>query len=327
MKNNIVILFCLLSFSLLGQRRGLQHIVEDLNQDNFKDTVTTYYEGGSGFGGKFIEIVNGKTQGKFELNTDGCFCEFYRFVDIPDILLETQNEYFLKAIQKHLLPKKREAIDPSLYWLMENYKNSFSLKDNIYFTLQSNPKINWSSKLFEFPSTYFTIVEKKDFDHINFEEKTKKAFLVYYGHNHKSNFTKDSTTLIFKNKTYQIYTTAHGVFVKKGKQYKWLFISDVNVTGAPEKLRWASIETIKHWKHYIFIDQTLAPSGEHQIIFINIKTGNLAILNLDIHDKDIEGKKDYFHISKNKLIISTNETQKTIAIKKLKKELNQINLN
>ena len=89
-----------------------------------------------------------------------------------------------------------------------------------------------------------------------FDEKSTKGFLIYFGHNHFNQISKlsdllgglkngssieDSLLYIGRNDTYKVYSTAHGVLVKKGDQFKWVFVTDHELTGAPDKLRWPSI--------------------------------------------------------------------------------------
>lgn len=60
MRISLLILTGLLYCQVYGQS-NLKVYVEDYNKDGVADTLKTYFDGGSGYGGKFVELVNGKT--------------------------------------------------------------------------------------------------------------------------------------------------------------------------------------------------------------------------------------------------------------------------
>lgn len=57
--------FCL--FNSIGQ--DIKTEIVDINKDGFSDTVTYFYDGGSGYGGNYCSIINGKNGQVFELST------------------------------------------------------------------------------------------------------------------------------------------------------------------------------------------------------------------------------------------------------------------
>ncbi|MDL2228599.1 hypothetical protein LJC30_06910, partial [Odoribacter sp. OttesenSCG-928-L07] len=99
-------------------------IIEDFNNDGFRDTLTSFYDGGSGFGGNYIVLISGKTKERFELDDYGCFCDIKQIVLIPPELRKTSNKLFLETIKKELLPKKMNLPDASLQWLITANMNS-----------------------------------------------------------------------------------------------------------------------------------------------------------------------------------------------------------
>src|SRR5690606_33551523 len=84
----------------------------DFNKDGVIDTLKTFYDGGSGFGGNYVGVVNGKTNEYYELNDDRCFCEIKHTVIVPPELDKLENKPFLEKIKSELLPRRRNQADP-----------------------------------------------------------------------------------------------------------------------------------------------------------------------------------------------------------------------
>jgi hypothetical protein len=220
--------------------------VHDFNKDGAIDTLKSYYEGGSGFGGRFVSIINGKTNEIYELTNDGCFCEIKHTVLIPPELNKTENVLFLETIKKHLLPEKRTVPEASLDWIIQSSYSNVELDNNSFFDLIIDPQTSWINKKFEFPYYYYIEIEGDTLDQLYYpayeppewyNKRDAKGFLIYYGNNHNINKSGDNLKLSDSSSLYKIFHTSHGVVVKKGNLHKWLFISDVSITGAPEKLR------------------------------------------------------------------------------------------
>jgi len=96
---------------------------------------------------------------------------------------------------------------------------------------------------------------------------------------------------------------------KKGNKYKWLFISDIELVGAPDKLRWESIAKVDIVKNYIILEQVTPPATESTLFVINIESGLLGKLKYSVIDYilDYNGNKnrrdyDTFTITNNKEI-------------------------
>ncbi len=154
--------------------------------------------------------------------------------------------------------------------------------ENRYFNLIFNPKIVWRQEEPELPSTYYIEMGTRTLSKIIPENKPtsskaissdQKDFLIYYGDTHFSTESTNAKDFIpaTKNGTYEILKIADGVVAKKGISHKWLFVSDMDINAAPQKLRWASIEELVLQDNYIIIKQGLAPDSEYNIYVIDIK--------------------------------------------------------
>lgn len=331
MQKIAIILLYLISSQVFGQR-DMEVTVADYNSDKVVDTLKSFYEGGSGFGGRYVQMINGKTNETFTLTNNGCFCEIKRTVLIPPTLAKSENKLFLKELKALLLPEKRNNPDASLGWIIKSAYANKKLENNKFFDLIIDPKNSWRNTEFEYPSNYYLEVEGDTLTKLYdtaFEapewlhKKDTKGFLVYYAHNHYRNRTGDSLQVSDNNGFYKAYRTSHGVLVKKGNLHKWVFISDVSITGAPEKLRWESIQMTKLYGKYLLIHQNLPPSGEYKLFVINIETGICGRLKFDFSNSDnsIENQRDTSLIQGESIIINTERQQTTYKLKDIFKEL------
>lgn len=304
LRTGLITLFFLVCSHLYGQR-ALKKSTEDFNQDGFIDTLISYYEGGSGFGGRTVKIINGKNQEQYEMNNDGCFCEIYRIVVVPPVLQMPKNEAFLKGIKKYLLPEKRVVPDASLEYLIKSTISNTVLEDHKIFDLIIDPGLSWKKIPFEYPQTYYLELGADTLEHFFnpldlpkwYSAEKSKGFLIYYGHNHYRNPSGDSLTLAVSNAEFRIYRTSHGVLAKKEDWYKWLFLSDVNLTGAPGKLRWESIGRMKLIDQYLILEQNFPVLNEFNLYIINIESGLIGRLKYDIWKLEDYFEKDWEVVS------------------------------
>jgi hypothetical protein len=291
MQRIFILLLLLISWQAYSQR-DLKISIEDFNKDGVIDTLKSFYEGGSGFGGRYVQLINGKNDELFELTNDGCFCEIKRTILIPPALSNPENKLFLEAIKNQLLPAKRNSPDASLDWIIKSSFSKVELDDNALFDLILDPKTTWINDEFEFPSNYYLELEGDSLSNLYtayheapdwYDTATNKGFLVYYSHNHYRKQSGDSIVRADSNSHYKTFHTSHGVVVKKGDLYKWLFVSDFNLTGAPEKLRWESIKMLKLVDNYLIVLQDIPPASVQQLFVINIETGKTGRLKFEFY--------------------------------------------
>jgi len=299
MRNILAILICLFFHQSFGQR-GISVTIDDINSDGAIDTMKSFYDGGSGFGGKFIEIVDGMTNEVIELNTYGCFCRIKNVVLFPPVLNKPENEDLFKAIRNEILPAQ-DLPDASLRWLINGTYYSKILKDNKYFDFIIDPRASWNKGDIKLPGTYYSILEgdtlRKLYENIDqlpewYDSKTSKGCVIYYGHNHYRNPSGDSLMFMNSNRDYEVFRTSHGVVVKKDTLYKWVFVSDVDLTGAPNKLRWESIKKVKLIDNYLLIQQYFPLMDTYNIYTVNIETGICGRIKSDISESGDLKKND-----------------------------------
>lgn len=331
----ITILLCTISFLSFGQK-DLKIKVDDYNNDGIVDTLKTYYEGGSGFGERYVQIVNGKNQEIYELTNQGCFCEIKHIVLIPPNLRDAKNVLFLEAIAKELLTEKRDTPDPSLDWIIKSSFANVVLDSNSYFDLILDPQTDWINREFEYPKNYYIEIEGDTLGQLYhtpyeapqwYHQKESKGYLVYYALNHYINRSGDSLVLSDSNGLYKAFHTSHGVVVKKGDLYKWVFISDISLTGAPQKLRWESIKKVKLMDQHLVVQQALPPYPNDQVFIINIETGVVGKLKYRFSNsnKVADENMKTFLVQGDSIILNVEGEPLTFQLKDIFEELENIN--
>jgi len=265
----------------------------DFNKDGVADTLTSYYDGGSGFGWKYAKITNGKTGEVFSMETGGCFCRIKTLVYVEPELLKPGNSVFMEMLKTEILPVFSEYPDASLEWILAGTASHKHIEDNKYYDLIIDPGPQWKDDEFRLPQSYYVSVYGDGLKAVFqsdeetpewFNKETDTAFLVYLAGNHYRISGGDSIKPVDRSDVYSVFRTAHAVLVYKNNLYKWLFVSDYDLTGAPEKLRWESVKSIVLKDDYLVVVQSLAPDIISRIFMINIETGICGRLKFPVYD-------------------------------------------
>ncbi|MCD4665596.1 MAG: hypothetical protein K8R68_10020 [Bacteroidales bacterium] len=316
------ILILLFPAFLVGQNDDA--ILKDFNNDGYTDTLSSYYTGGSGFGGTYVTLVNGKTGENFELNNFGCFCNIKETILIPPKLKKESNKPFLDAIKNELLPEHRKSPDASLQWLITANLNHYEIPDNNYFDLFINSPTKWITGEIELPNTYYIDIKGETLHKLYFTESekpswydsiTNEGWLVYYGHNHFRNENGDSLVFADSSDAYQAFSTSHGVVLEKDNSYAWVFVTDFRLTGSPQKLRWESIGNVKIVENYVVIQLINSEYFLNPIFIIDIEGGFSGRLKTgDFCNKS-------YKIEEGKIIIENNTSSRSFLLENLFQEL------
>lgn len=334
MKQLLINILLITSFHIFGQNSTLKK--EDFNHDGFEDTLESHYEGDSWFGGKYSSVKDGKTAKIYELNNFGSFNNIKKSVLIPSELLQEGNKEFLYTLKKELLPDFKVSPDPSLEWIMESTK-SFKVITNLkYFDTIINPKINWRNTGIELPSTYYIELNNRTFNLLynsNMDNYPKihdlksEGYLIYYGHNHFERKNESRIELITENDIYKVYTTKHGVLVKKENKYKWVFISDDDLFGNTDKLRFNSINKVILIGEYLVVVQNIVKSGI-KFYYIDIESGMVGKYKGIYYELKENLKKEgenYISFEEEGLLINSDSKEKIIYYEEIFKELSMLN--
>lgn len=301
---------------------GVSTKIADFNLDGVKDTLTSLYDGGSGFGGTIVTLVNGKTNERHEIDGTGSFSEIWHSILIPDELQKDANKRFLEEIAKELLPEKRLTPDPSLHWIINANISHKQLMDNPIFDLVINAPMVWTPDPIFWPVTYYVEIGEDTLKELQFHEKElayavpseKTGWLIYYGHNHLP-AKKNCLAVVKSSQGSAIYKTAHGVLLQKNDSNAWLFVTDYNLTGAPDKLRWESIGKVEVVDNLVFVQVINAESFMHPVFVIDSMNGMVARL---ISQKYLNKS---FAINNGKIIIENEFGTYSYKLSKIQTEL------
>lgn len=300
----IASILCFLFLPQLQAQPYKEHppVFEDFNKDGVVDTLYSVYESGSTFGGTNLKIINGKTSQVLTFSTDRCYCSIQKVFLIPPVLQKPENKFFLKKVQKELFPSIRDQPDASLQWIINGYFSNKEIAENKYFDLIVYPDISWSTKEIEVPDNYSLLIKGDTLKRLYSDKESD----VYKEYNFKSNygFLKYCGSCILygtplpkltsKNEVYQIYSTSHGIYAEKGALKKWIFISDLGLTGSPDKLRWQSIgKTVLIGKYLVF-QHMVPPDTEDNLYVINIETGVVVKLKYRFESTNYKRNADGF---------------------------------
>ena len=264
-------------------------ISEDYNDDGFIDRLITYYSGGTSFGGWFSELTNGRTSELLHLDSYSSFSTIKDVILIPEVLNKNENSKFLYAMLDYTVPGIKTSADPSLKWIIHGNLSNKYLSDNTYFNQVFFSNSIWLDEI-NLPDSYSLIYDNE--------------IIVYQAHNHYQhlngyNAPADSLLLAAESKDYKILKTSHGLIANNENKYKWIFVTDEELTGAPRKLRWSSIGEVILKDKYLLLTINLTGSGNdfddngirnQNYFLININSGKvgriknyeLAVKNWDL---------------------------------------------
>lgn len=322
-------LFILILFPFLAMGQNETVVIEDYNNDGYMDTLTSYYDGGSTYGGRFVTVINGKTKEKFEMDNFGGYYEMKQVVYIPPKLQRPENKSFLDAIKKELLPIKADFTEASLQWLITANMNRKTLRNHLYFDLLIFSPTNWIEGKIKTPNSHYIEISgdmaKKLYRPTPYDGRGKtfgrdNACLVYYAHNHYRNPKSDRATLVATSDTYKVYSTSHGIIVRKNDVYAWVFVTDFHLTGSPNKLRNESIGKIQLIDQYLIVQLKNSEDFYNPIFIIDIENGKTARLKLK---KDDSYKTIY--INNYELTVNKYDNDEYFNLEKIFMELGNLN--
>lgn len=304
----ITLSLTLLPFMSISQELKTTSTLADFNDDNKIDSLCIQRTYSKNSYEQRISITDGDTGETFMLKYEHLYSQLKVRTGIPKALLKPKNKPFFDTIKQYFYPIKK--IDASLDWILKAEKSLQKIADNKYYNLAINPKTPWINGNYTEPASYS--IEEID-------SLSTSYLLTYYGSNY-SEIEGRPIKKITQNKKYKVFATQHGVFVKKGNRYKWLFVSDDSTTNVPEKARWKSIGKIVLVGKYLILQQILAPAQYAPVYIIDVEKGYCGRINASEYDDKIS-----YEIEKKKLTLTIADDTISFSLKKLFKELKKIN--
>lgn len=305
MKHFLLVAFSLFSLTAFAQVNEKVNI-KDIDQDGVLDTLITWYEGGSGFGGDFAKVVNGKTGEIFEMNDFASFAEIKKVVTLPpDFETEKKSPYY-NALIDALFPSIITTPDITLDWIIranhlaiipENPGN-LDLVLPISHVWSKNPILKPNNYQIKLSNLEVQILYHESMESPGYSQEVKTGYLSYLAHNHEFNLKKvqieDSDFSIIKGK--------HSLILEKGENQSVLFITDYPLTSGPDKLRWESIGHIWGKGDYAFFSHSQASTPSFKLFIAHLPSGAVGRLK-----PELSGSDEYFVIEENNLYNNKGE--------------------
>lgn len=302
-------------------------VIKDFNGDGISDTLTNQYSGGSMFGGPTIRLTDGKTKEQYELDVVSSFGTFRTPVYVPLPLAAEKNAAFLSALLERL-PELRPKPDPSLNWINYGLYHHSDLKRHPYFKRVIRFPNDWLEGEMALPQTYTIAVDPDSllllppaWDDVGDwkKEPGAKYFLIYSGHNHYNNCLSGDTTFSVTRESagYKIWRTCHGLVAQKNNRYKWVFVSEAGLTGAPNKLRFGSIGYTAMTGSCLFVLHlpTEAYDWGSRLWVIEMERGVCAEMKDRIKSFDLQG---------DTLTLETETGNRAFRVKQILNALNKV---
>lgn len=276
------VLILTLSTGQLSAQVETKDCIADLNHDGIIDTLdfTSDYD-------KLVSFTDGRSGEKTSVpREEYCRCQIRSVTPIPPVLWLPENVDVLALIKAGLWPQERAEPDPSFAWILRGLENRREIKKHPHFDLVIDPGLVCEPGNVELPSTYSVLLGSKVFQHsltghYYMKVTTDRGYATYYGHNHyqRRDPRADSVVLVATTTDFEIYRTSHGLYAQSPTDYHWLFVTDHALTGAPDKLRWASIGDVAVWQDRLLLLQHRLPvSGGTAVFLIDLDTGRTARL-------------------------------------------------
>jgi hypothetical protein len=268
----------------------------DINGDGHKDSLTVFWDGGSGFGSASVTVENGKTLERLEWTTDYCFCAITSLQLVPEIWLRPGNEAFRKAAEPQLFSPPRSTADPSLKFILEGL-NSFVNCDTgdtyaggFNYSIQPQPGKFGESAV---PAGYSILLQGDsvcnliEMGYVNDGEcapegNPQVGWLTYgAGSTHFDQLLgKIYPKVILQQGSRSLLATHHGVVLQEGGHWQWIWVTDHHLTGSPDKLRWGSILNALYWDaDHVVIEYLVGQSG--RLAVVNTAKGEVTLFQYD----------------------------------------------
>jgi hypothetical protein len=299
--------------------RGQEEVKKkDFNGDGFVDTLTCLSEGGSGFGGDFVTLKDGKTGEEYAYNNWGSYGQFLRLIPFDDRLASHENRGFREALEQALFKDiQLGPLENSLAWLVDAYSKSVTDPDASLFSQKIHFQLRWTEGEVLPPASYYLVTSDETLfrscpiyqeDNSVYDAAHRQGWLVYYADSHQD------LELAFASGDVRVFKSAHGVVVSEGGRSSWVFVNDEVLADGPPKLRWPSISKVVLSEGLIFIHHA---GGIEHLYVVDYHRGVVGRLREDI----FPGSGGDFDVRDGHMIVRKGTAEKTIDLAALKESL------
>lgn len=286
MSKNVFIALVVFFFAthVIAQNRVFR---KDFNKDGVIDRVEISEDEGSAFSSTDIHYTDGKARKNYEFSVQYSFGSFFAICNAPNALSKSDTE----ELGKLLFSRKRASkIDPSLQWLIDACSNKEEVKGFEIADFSTKYIPIWIEGSPVIPDDYFVLLQNSKFpmllknaegspEYADKKYKSDYFWLTYSPHSHKGK--SDDFNTVQADSGNQLLTTSHGVMLKRGLKYSWVFINDDKLFEANEKLRWPSIAEVQMFNDFVLIRQTVN-TGIIYLFIVNPNTGFVVRLKNEL---------------------------------------------
>ena len=270
-----------------GPSGGQEKIIKrDFDGDGFLDTLTAMVDGGSGFGGDFVTLKDGRTGRTFAYSSWRSYGRFLRLIPFDDDLMKPENKGFRTALEEALFPGIPQGpIENSLAWLIDAYSHPVEepeAEGNPVFSQKIRFEPRWTEGQPAPPTSYYVVTSDETLlrgypiyqeDNPAVDSAHRQAWLVYYGENHATLEPVPAAGDV------TVFQSAHGIAVSEGGRSCWLFVNDEVLTDGPAKLRWPSIKSVLLSGDLVFVHHA---GVEDHLFVVDFRAGVVGRLNPEI---------------------------------------------
>jgi len=291
---------------------------EDFNKDGFIDTLTRLPDGGSGFGGDFVILKDGKTGEEYAYNNWGSYGQFLRLIPFDNRLAKPESKGFKEALGQALfMDIPLGPLESSLAWLVDAYSKSVTDPDAPLFSQKIHFQPRWTEGEVLPPASYYLVTSDETLfrnypiyqeDNPEYDSAHRQGWLVYYSDNHQA------FEPVFASGDVRIFKSAHGVVVSEDGRSCWVFINDEVLADGPPKLRWPSIGKVLLSGGLIFIHHT---GGVEHLFVVDYRKGVAGRLKEEL----FPGSGGDFDVRDGHMIVRKGTAEKTIDLAALKENL------
>ncbi|MCX6182064.1 MAG: hypothetical protein NT150_09075 [Bacteroidetes bacterium] len=282
-------LFFLLSFVAIAQDDTKKYAF-DFNEDGTPDElIVTYFIGML----DYASYTDGATKVQYRLpfQRQETKHSLIKVTPIPAYFMNPAGEKALPKIDSLMfsIPTTNKA-ELSMLWLLDNYITKTTLT-NKYFSSYSTFQPTWVKQKPRLPKNYRllisdTLLLKGLYDAHHVKDTNLNAYVTYLGKYHTSAISLDRNDVnavypirLDSAKNFQLFQSAHGIYIKKDSLYSWVFVSDGALYNNIQKLEWESIIDVKTYHDYIIVLNQPYPAIQNNLFIVDWKRGKIVELN------------------------------------------------
>ena len=310
----LIIILILISVPSYCQKKEY-HIKCFLDSDSIKDLIVIKKNLTKDYCKVFFFLGNNKAMSVDVVNNSSSFLGILpipKGIIIKDLSVMEKLSQYVFGIPYNVM------LVPEVQWISEILNNKNNQIKNPRIDFQSTFSIKWTKGKVDNVKGNVTLIDslqgRRFSNSLNndlFESKKYSRYFVSYYANNQGKITCDSLS------TPIVCSSKHGVILKRGNFYSWIFINENTIFGiGSEKLRWPSLSKVNFTNGFAIIRIQSSLTDASVLYVIDTRTGKLVRINNKFYN--LNRIEDYdVDRSGTEILIKNGETQIHILIKDL----------